>query len=98
MKYKYSIKIIIIIIPILFLFNACTPSTLPVSKGGYYHSGIYFGAHLSNAYTRGIEDGCTTSKGDYKKSHWLFQNKNDYVDGWFLGRNKCRNLLVLDED
>ena len=82
----------------LLLFNACAPSKVPVSQGGYYHSGIYFGKNFSDHFKQGIEDGCTTAKGDYKKSHWLFNNNNDYNHGWFLGRNRCKHLLVLDEE
>jgi hypothetical protein len=82
----------------IFLCNACTPKEVPVHKGGYYYDEIYFGADLTDAYKKGINDGCTTSKGKYKKSHWFFQNKKDYVDGWFLGRNKCRDLLKIDEN
>ncbi|PHS33808.1 MAG: hypothetical protein COA92_04750 [Sulfurovum sp.] len=97
MKYIYSIKIIFLII-FIFTFTACTPSHLPENKGGFYHSGIYFGSHFPNIYKKGIRDGCTTSKGTYNKSHSLFQNNKDYEDGWFLGRNRCKDLLVIDEE
>jgi hypothetical protein len=80
------------------LHNGCTPNRAPVSKGGYYHSGIYFGQNFSDNYKRGIEDGCTTAKGDYVKNHRLFNNDDDYNDGWFLGRNRCKDLLVIEED
>jgi len=82
----------------ILLFNACSPNELPINEGGYYHSHIYFGANLANAYKKGIRDGCTTAKGKYKKSHWFFNNKKEYVDGWFVGRNKCRDLLKIDEN
>jgi len=80
----------------ILLLNACSPNELPVSEGGYYHSGIYFGSKFPDAYKKGIRDGCTTSKGNYKKSHWFFQNKKEYADGWFLGRNRCKYLLVIE--
>jgi len=82
----------------IFLFSACAPTEVPKHEGGYYYSGIYFGANFSDAYKKGIRDGCTTAKGTYKKSHWFFQNKKEYADGWFLGRHKCRHLLVINED
>jgi len=82
----------------VLLLNACTPSEVPVNEGGYYHSGIYFGSNLSNAYKKGVKDGCTTAKGKYKKSHWFFNNKKKYTDGWFLGRNKCKNLLKINDN
>ncbi len=81
----------------LFFFNACTPNEASIAEGGYYHDGIYFGQHFPDNYKKGIKDGCTTAKGDYKKSHWLFKNNKDYNDGWFLGRNRCRVLLVVDK-
>ncbi|HIQ27952.1 MAG TPA: hypothetical protein EYH42_05585 [Sulfurovum sp.] len=98
MKYRYTIKKIIFLITSLFLSNACTPNQLSQQQGGFSHSGIYFGSHFPDIYKKGIKDGCTTSKGTYKKSHSLFQNNKDYEDGWFLGRNRCRDLLVIDEE
>jgi len=82
----------------IFLLNACASNELPANKGGYYYSGIYFGAHFSAAYKRGIRDGCTTAKGKYKKSHWFFNNKKEYVDGWFAGRNMCRGQLKVNKN
>ncbi len=78
----------------LFFLSACAPNEVPIDQGGYYHSGIYFGANFSSTYKKGIKDGCTTAKGDYKKSHWFFKNKKDYADGWFSGRNKCRPKML----
>jgi hypothetical protein len=82
----------------LFVFNACSPSKVTVSEGGFYHSDIYFGKNFSSSYKKGIKDGCTTSKGNYKKSHTLFNNNSDYNNGWFLGRSRCRKLLVIVEE
>ncbi len=81
----------------LFYLTGCTSAKAPVSKVGYYHSDIYFGKNFSANYQDGIADGCTTAKGEYKKSHTLFNNDKDYNDGWFLGRNRCRHLLVVDD-
>lgn len=81
----------------LIVLTACSPKELPVSEGGYYHSGVYFGSNLSEIYQQGIKDGCTTSKGTYTKSHTSFQDEKEYADGWFAGRNKCRHLLVVDD-
>jgi len=84
---------------LLFYFTGCTSAKIPVSEEGYYHSGIYFGKqHFSDIYEKGIKDGCTTAKGYYAKSHTLFNNNKDYHDGWFLGRNKCRNLLAIEKN
>lgn len=83
---------------LLFFFNACKQEQKPVFKEGYYHSGIYFGKNFSADYQQGIADGCSTAKGVYTKSHYLFNNRHDYNDGWFLGRNRCKHLLVIEED
>jgi hypothetical protein len=96
MRYFKPISIMILLSPLFY--TGCSSSKVPVSRGGYYHSGIYFGKNFSETFKQGIEDGCTTSKGDYKKSHSLFNNDKDYNDGWFLGRNRCKHLLVIEEE
>jgi len=88
----------ILLSAIVPLITACTPHTIPPEEGGYYYHGIYFGAHLTPMYKKGIRDGCKTAKGFYKKSHYLFNNNNHYYNGWFLGRSKCRHLLRIDEE
>ena len=90
-------KQIALIITVASFFGGCS-SKVPANKGGYYYNDIYFGSHLPKAYKRGIRDGCNTAKGKYTKSHWFFQNKKDYVDGWFIGRNKCKGLLKIDKN
>ncbi len=88
---------IILLFLALFVISACSQKEIPVDEGGYYYSGIYFGSNFSKASQKGIKDGCSTAKGTYTKSHWSFQNNKEYADGWFLGRNKCRHLLIIDE-
>jgi len=87
-----------IIIGSFLLLNGCGSAKITEKEGGYYHSAIYFGQNLAPLYKKGVRDGCTTSKGDYKKSHVLFKNSSEYNDGWFMGRNKCRHLLIVDKD
>lgn len=82
----------------LSLFTACTSDQLPIHENGYYYNDIFFGINLSSDYQKGIRDGCTTAKGNYTKSHRLFNNNHDYNNGWFLGRNKCRHLLVVVDE
>jgi len=94
LKKVYSISVLT---SLLFL-SGCAPESVPESQGGYYYRNIYFGVHLTRHYKKGIRDGCETARGDYHKSHWLFNNSNDYYKGWFLGRNRCRGLLKIDED
>jgi len=97
MSYTKTIKIILFI-GFFSIFKACAPRNVPVSEGGYYHSGLFFGIYFPAKYKKGIQDGCTTAKGEYKKSHSLFKTNKDYNTGWFLGRNRCRKLLVINED
>jgi hypothetical protein len=97
MKYTTTIKTIFLL-STLILVSGCKQRHIPANKGGFTYSGIYFGAHFNTIYKKGIQDGCTTSKGVYTKSHWYFQNKKEYSDGWFLGRNRCKHLLKINED
>ncbi|OQX50184.1 MAG: hypothetical protein B5M46_01305 [Epsilonproteobacteria bacterium 4484_20] len=83
----------------LLLFTACGGvHKLPEDQGGFYYSGIYFGKNFSQTLKEGVEDGCDTSKGHYKKNHTLFNTDTDYNTGWFLGRNRCIPLLEVEED
>jgi len=93
-KIKYPLTVFSLIISL----TGCMEKHIPKSEGGYYKGEIYFGQNLSFNTKKGITDGCKTAKGNYKKSHSRFKNNKDYVDGWFLGRNKCKNLLKLDEN
>jgi len=82
----------------LFTLQNCGSSKVSTSQGGFYHSGIYFGKHFPANYQQGIADGCTTAKGIYKNSHRLFNSDGNYYNGWFLGRNRCRVLLRINEN
>jgi len=97
MKY---LKSIILLATSAVLFTACGESTrhVPESQGGFYYSGIYFGKNFSQTLKEGVEDGCETSKGYYKKNHTLFNTDTDYNTGWFLGRSRCIPLLEVEED
>ncbi len=96
MSYTKTIKIILLIGSLSF-FTACAPRNVPVNEGGYYYSRIFFGIHFPPDYKKGIQDGCDTAKGEYTKSHTLFKNNKNYNTGWFLGRNRCHGLLVVDK-
>jgi len=82
----------------LLVLENCGASRVSASQGGFTHSGIYFGKHFPADYQQGIADGCTTAKGYYEKSHTLFNTSLDYNNGWFLGRKRCRHLLVIEEN
>ncbi|PTB83884.1 hypothetical protein C9926_00630 [Sulfurovum lithotrophicum] len=95
---KVNITSLFLMTSTLLLIQNCGSSKVPASQGGFTHSGIYFGKHFPAKYKQGIIDGCTTAKGNYKKSHRLFNTNTDYNSGWFLGRNRCRHLLVVEEN
>ena len=97
MTYRKIFTTILFIIAILFI-TACQPTKVPPSKGGYYYKHIYFGKNFTPAYKKGIQDGCITSTGIYKKSHYLFNTNMAYSKGWFLGRNRCKNLLIIEDE
>ena len=80
----------------LLILTGCAPKEVPSTKGGFYYHNIYFGANLKPLYKMGIKDGCETARGNYRKSHKLFQEDDFYSVGWYLGRNKCRGLLKID--
>jgi hypothetical protein len=82
----------------LFYITGCQSKKIPENRVGYYYSGVYFGKEFSPNYQQGIMDGCITAKGTYKKSHTLFNNDQEYNDGWFLGRNRCKHLLVIEKE
>ena len=82
----------------LLYLTGCSPEKKPVPENGYYHSNIYFGKNFSANYQQGIADGCSTSKGVYTKSHTLFNNDQNYNNGWFLGRNRCKHLLAIEDE
>jgi len=98
MSYSKTPLLFLSLFSALLLVSACTTGKKANTKGGYLHSGIYFGLNLSNIYKEGIKDGCKTSKGAYTKSHYLFKKKAEYADGWFIGRNKCLHLLKINKN
>ena len=82
-------KNIIFTIILLFIFNACQQTPALVENGGYYYNNIYFAKDIEETKQLGIKEGCKTAKGDYTKSHILFNNNIEYQKGWFIGRNRC---------
>ena len=92
MGFKKIINSVLIMGTALVMLQSCGSSKVSSSQGGFYHSGIYFD------YQQGIVDGCKTAKGYYSKSHTLFRHNGDYNHGWFLGRNRCKHLLKINEN
>lgn len=96
--FKKKTILIFLIASVLFYITGCNSKKTAEKNGGYYYSGVYFGKYISPNHQQGIKDGCTTAKGTYKKSHTLFNNDQNYNDGWFIGRNKCKHLLVIEDE
>jgi len=95
--FKVSRLAILISAGLMLCLAGCSSKNTPVSKGGYYYSGIYFGKNLVSAYKKGIKDGCRSAKGNYSKNHYLFNSNKEYNNGWFLGRNRCNDLITITE-
>ena len=45
--------------------------------------------NMSDSFKKGMEDGCSTAKGEYTKISDLFNSDEDYKNGWFAGRSRC---------
>ena len=41
-------------------------------------------------FRSGMDDGCATAKGKYRKNSENYNNAPEYKDGWFYGRRKCQ--------
>ena len=95
-KYKKASRLFICLT--FLIFFGCDSTKVPHNKRGFTYSGIYFGKHLAPSYQQGIVDGCTTSKGKYRKSHRQFRINAGYRRGWFIGRKKCKNLLRINKN
>jgi hypothetical protein len=85
-------KRVILSIAIMSFLASCSTQNVSPKEGGYYYKNIYFGSHRSTHYKQGVQDGCSTAQGNYLKAHTLFRENRDYYDGWFLGRNRCREI------
>ena len=94
----YRLSLVSVLMSGLLILSSCQSNGSPHYKEGYLYRSIYFGKGLSPNAKRGIRDGCETSRGIYTKSYELFNNDNDYYNGWFTGRNRCRGLLKIDAD
>ena len=84
---KYSKKILIFFF--IIILSSCLNNSSNIIKGDYYYQGIYFGKNITPIQKQGIEEGCKTAKGNYTKSHTLFNQNESYNEAWFIGRNKC---------
>lgn len=98
MKKTRSLSTVLTIFGLTILLTSCANRSSADPKKSYTYRGIVFDGSFSADAKAGIRDGCETARGVYTKSHNRFNNSNDYYNGWFLGRNKCRKLLRIDEN
>jgi len=68
-----------------------TPSTC--QDGMYCYKSINFGKSEGADFEQGVRDGCTTAEGDFRKDYSKSSSSKTYVDGWMLGRSKCKQVL-----
>ena len=89
-KYRGVIKMkkIALIIFTVTLFTACS-SYIDPSYNSYIYKGINFGVERNDAFKRGVQDGCLTASGTYRKDHESFNTSTSYRDGWGDGRLQC---------
>ncbi len=68
-----------------------TPSTC--QEGMYCYKNINFGKSEGSDFEQGVRDGCHTAEGDFRKDYSKSSSSKTYVDGWMLGRSKCKQIL-----
>lgn len=57
----------------------------------YYYNGYNYGANRDSSYRQGIEDGCNSKQGNYRKNTYQYNNNYSYRNGWNAGYNNCRS-------
>ncbi len=79
----------------LALFAGCAhqPNKADVKMPTYSCQEQTFHGYFNKEAKRGLCDGCMSAKGDYIKDHQLFQSSDNYRFAWFLGRNRCKDLI-----
>ena len=71
--------------------SSATPSTC--QEGMYCYKNINFGKSEGADFEQGVRDGCKTAEGDFRKDYSKSSSSKTYVDGWMLGRSKCKQVL-----
>lgn len=97
MRYRQIRKMSNIIILGLLLFSCSSThhssSKRYVSKNDYFYNGINFGSNKDTSFKQGVQDGCTTTAGDYTKDSNRFKADQSYRVGWADGRLKCEQRV-----
>ena len=71
--------------------SSAIPSTC--QEGMYCYKNINFGKSEGADFEKGVRDGCHTAEGDFTKDYSMSSSSKTYVDGWMLGRSKCKQIL-----
>ena len=84
-----------IALSLLLLLGGCAPSAMhcdPSSiRSGYVcYNGINFGKSDDPLYRAGVQDGCETGKGYFRKNYRYSGSSEAYRQGWTKGRTLCR--------
>ena len=77
-----------IVICSIFLFSACTSST--ISHKDYRHKGINFGSGKDADFKKGVRDACRAIGCGYTKDNNKLKNNESYRLGWEEGQLKCK--------
>jgi len=79
-------------VTIVILLSSCS-SKNHISRNDFIYNGINFGADRDASYKQGVQDGCTTTAGDYTKDSNRFKADQSYGVGWADGRLKCEQRV-----
>jgi hypothetical protein len=92
-----------IMMPALLLagLTGCIPSGgrcfSYMPQAGYYcYKGHNFGQHRTEAFKKGVRDGCRTGEGFFRRDYALSARSIEYREGWDQGRAYCK-LIIPDE-
>ncbi|WP_292654123.1 hypothetical protein [Nitratifractor sp.] len=66
----------------------CSPDA--IRAGHVCYGGHDFGQNTDPDYRQGVQDGCETGKGYFRKNYALARRSALYAQGWIKGRTVCR--------
>ncbi len=91
------VKISLLSLASIAMLVGCSNSSdaIPSScqDGMYCYNSINFGKSEGSDFEQGVRDGCHTAEGNFKKDYSKSSSSKTYVDGWMLGRSKCKQIL-----
>ncbi|MBN2721863.1 MAG: hypothetical protein JXQ77_03495 [Campylobacterales bacterium] len=76
-----------------FILSGCTPYQLTggVYSDSYYYDGYNYGSQRDALYRNGVQDGCSSKKGIWRKNIYQYNNSYSYRSGWNAGYRQCRS-------